>query len=326
MESNIGSHWGGTALDVNTYGWISMPEIKVLKNSKVLGGILIALYAVASRRTTHNFAATVIGTIIKTLEQSYPFLKHVKIEEGEIARSSDIITISHAIDEVDPVKVGRAIEAIIRVVYMDLIGKAGLFFIKELKRKAGEDIIDQLKEFGVDLAALQTEQHYIYRQRERKKERATNKRGKKGEGVSLLGYTWNEVASWKYDPDKQVCTLYSKDGKVLDKLNLESIIENYVKDLTDVVDEVPEEFEDDINLTEKEFQLLKMLYSRDVDAETAVVLLHISKNEFNAMIHHLLEVEMLQYVSFNIIELTEMGISYISKRESIKNNKIHVGA
>jgi len=303
-----------------------MPEIKVLKNSKVLGGILIALYAVASRRTTHNFAATVIGTIIKTLEQSYPFLKHVKIEEGEIARSSDIITISHAIDEVDPVKVGRAIEAIIRVVYMDLIGKAGLFFIKELKRKAGEDIIDQLKEFGVDLAALQTEQHYIYRQRERKKERATNKRGKKGEGVSLLGYTWNEVASWKYDPDKQVCTLYSKDGKVLDKLNLESIIENYVKDLTDVVDEVPEEFEDDINLTEKEFQLLKMLYSRDVDAETAVVLLHISKNEFNAMIHHLLEVEMLQYVSFNIIELTEMGISYISKRESIKNNKIHVGA
>lgn len=304
-----------------------MPETKVLKNSKVLGGILIALYAVASRRTTHNFAATVIGAIVKTLEQSYPFLKHVKIEEGEVSRTSDVISIGHDIDDVDPMQVGRAIEAIIRVVYMDLIGKAGLFFIKELKRKAGEDIIDQLKAFGVDLASLQTEQHYLYRRRERKKERAdSSKQGKKSEGVSLLGYTWNEVASWKYDPDKQVCTLYSKDGKVLDKLNLESIIEDYVKNLTDTVDEIPEEFEDDINLTGKEFELLKMLYSRDIDAETAVVLLHISKNEFNATIHHLLEVEMLQYVSFNVIELTEMGISYISKREAIKNNKIHVEA
>ncbi len=303
---------------------MNMPETKILQNSKVLGGILIALYAVASRRTTHNFAATVIGAIVKTLEQSYPFLKHVKIEEGEITRTSDVIRISHDIDDVNPMKVGRAIEAIIRVVYMDLIGKAGLFFIKELKRKAGDDIIDQLMAFGVDLAALQTEQHYLYRQRERKKERATGKKGKKGEGVSLLGYTWNEVASWKYDPDKQVCTLYSKDGKVLDKLNLESIIEDYVKNLSETVDETPEEFEEDINLTDKEFELLKMLYSRDVDAETAVVLLHISKNEFNAMIHHLLEVEMLQYVSFNVIELTEIGIGYISKREGIKNNKIHV--
>lgn len=307
-------------------GWINMPETEVLKNSKVLGGILIALYAVASRRTTHNFAATVIGAIVKTLEQSYPFLKHVKIEEGEVSRTSDVININHDIDDVNPTQVGRAIEAIIRVVYMDLIGKAGLFFIKELKRKAGEDIIDQLKAFGVDLAALQTEQHYLYRRRERKKERAASKKRKKGEGVSLLGYTWSEVSSWKYDSDKQVCTLYNKEGKVLDKLNLESIIEDYVKNLTDTVDEVPEGFEEDINLTEKEFQLLKMLYSRDVDAETAVVLLHISKNEFGAMIHHLLEVEMLQYVSFNVIELTEIGISYISKRENIKNNKIHVDA
>jgi len=69
---------------------------------------------------------------------------------------------------------------------------------------------------------------------------------------------------------------------------------------------------------------LKMLYSRDIDAETAVVLLHISKNEFNSMIHHLLEIEMLQYVSFNIIELTETGISYISKKEDVKTSKIRV--
>jgi len=308
-------------------GWMNMAELKTLKNSKVLGEILQALYTVASRRTTYNFAATVIGAIVKTLEQNYKFLKYVGLEESELSRTDDVITIDPEIDKVDPAQVGKAIEAIIRVVYMDLIGKAGLFFIKELKKNAGESIIEELKKFGVDLAALQTEQHYLYRKRERKKSRSISggrKDGKKHDDVSLLGYTWNQVSSWKYDPDKQVCTLYGKDGKVLDKLNLENIIEDYVKNLSETYDEIPEKYEGDIQITEKEFELLKMLYSRDIDAETAVVLLHISKNEFNSMIHHLLEIEMLQYVSFNIIELTETGISYMSKKEDVKTSKIRV--
>jgi len=308
-------------------GWMNMVEVKTLKNSKVLKEILQALYAVASRRTTRNFAATVIGAIVKTLEQNYKFLKYVGLKESELSRTDNVITIDSEIDNVDPAQVGRAIEAIIRVVYMDLIGKAGLFFIKELKKNAGENVIEELKKFDVDLAALQTEQHYLYRKRERKKARSVSGRRKgekKRDGVSLLGYTWNQVSSWKYDPDKQICTLYGKDGKVLDKLNLENIIEDYVKDLSETYDEIPEEYEGDFQITEKEFELLKMLYSRDIDAETAVVLLHISKSEFNSMIHHLLEIEMLQYVSFNIIELTETGISYISKKEDVKTSKIRV--
>jgi len=306
---------------------MNMTEVKTLTNSNVLKEILQALYAVASRRTTHNFAATVIGAIVKTLEQNYEFLKYVRIEESELSRTDDVITIKSEINNVDPAQVGRAIEAIIRVVYMDLIGKAGLFFIKELKKNAGESIIEEIKKFGVDLAALQTEQHYLYRKRERKKARSVSGRQKgekKRDGVSLLGYTWNQVSSWKYDSTKQTCTLYSKEGKVLDKLNLENIIEDYVKNLSETYDEIPEEYEGDFQITEKEFELLKMLYSRDIDAETAVVLLHISKNEFNSMIHHLLEIEMLQYVSFNIIELTETGISYISKKEDVKTSKIRV--
>jgi len=228
-----------------------MTEVKTLKNSKVLKEILQALYAVASRRTTYNFAATVIGAIVKTLEQNYKFLKYVELEENELSRTDDVIIIDLKIDKVDPVQVGRAIEAIIRVVYMDLIGKAGLFFIKELKKNAGESIIEEMKKFGVDLAALQTEQHYLYRKRERKKARSISSRGKskkKRDGVSLLGYTWNQVSSWKYDPDKQICTLYSKDGKVLDKLNLESIIEDYVQNLSETYDEIPEEYEGDIQI------------------------------------------------------------------------------
>jgi hypothetical protein len=294
-----------------------------MKNSEVLGGILRAVYTVASRRTTHSFAATVLGAIIKTLEQNYDFLKYVHIENLEVANKDEMISISPEIDLVVRSNIGKSIEAIIRIVYMDLVGKTGLFFMKELKQQAGERIIAELKNYGVDLALLQTEQQYLHRQNRRKKQNAhTITKGdtaKHRDDVSLLGYTWKNVGSWKYDPLQKTCVLYSKEGKELDRLNLDTIIENYVTNLTEEVEELPNEYVDEINLTDKEFELLKMLYSRDMDAETATVLLHISKREFEIIIRRLLHHELLHYVSFNEIELTEEGINYLTK---INNEKM----
>ncbi len=288
-------------------------------NSYVLGEILCSLYHVAGRRTTNGFAAKVIGSIIKTLERKYDFLKFVNINERGELIEDEAIAISPEINNIKCERVGKAIEAIIRIVYMDIIGKAGLFFIAELKKRAGDRLIDELQYFGVDLQALQIEQHYLYRSREQKKA----KQGKNARpyDVSLLSYTWKNVSSWKYDPSKRICVLYDKNGNVLDNLNLEAIIENYVKNLSKDLENIPDEFEKEINITEKEFDLLKMLYSRDMDAETAMVLLHLSKNDFNTIIKKLLENEMLHYISYNVIELTEIGLEYINKKEEIDNNK-----
>jgi len=288
------------------------------KNSYVLGEILRSLYHVAGRRTTETFAAKVIGSIIKTLEQKHEFLIFVRIDERGKLIDDEVIAISPEIDTIEPERVGRAIEAIIRIVYMDIIGKAGLFFIAELKRRAGDDLMNALLEYGVDLASLQIEQHYLYRSRERKK--AKLKKGRSSD-VSLLGYTWKNVASWKYDPGKKSCILYNKEGEVLDNLHLESIIENYVKNLSEEVTDIPEELEKKIDIDEKDFELLKLLQSRDMDAETAIVLLHISKTQFDTIVKKLLDYEFLQYISYNIIELTELGISYITKREQGSEKK-----
>ena len=289
-------------------------------NSYVLCEILCSLYHVAGRRTTNGFAAKVIGSIIKTLERNYDFLKYVRInDKGELIED-EAIAISPEINSIQREKVGKAIEAIIRIVYMDIIGKAGLFFIAELKNRAGDDLINELQNFGVDLPALQIEQHYLYRSREQKKARQ-GKTGKPYDDVSLLGYTWKNVSSWKYDPIKKICILYDKNGDVLDNLNLEAIIENYVINLSKDLEEVPDDVKKEINISEKEFDLLKMLYSRDMDAETAMVLLHLSKNDFDTIIKKLLENEMLHYISYNIIELTEIGLAYINKKDDIENNK-----
>jgi hypothetical protein len=297
-----------------------------VKNSEVIGSILRALYAVASRRTTQSFATTVIGAIIKTLEQNYEFLRYVHIENLEYGNTDVLINISTEIDSVDPSKIGTAVEAIIRIVYMDLVGKTGLFFMKELKELAGEQIITELRNYGVDLMLLQTEQRYMHRQHLKKKQQAHVSKsggdsGKHRDDVSLLGYSWKNVGSWKYDPLQKTCVLYTKEGRELDRLNLDTIIESYVTNLTEEYEDPSGQYQEDIALTEKEIELLNILYSRDMDAETATVVLHVSKIEFEHIVRKLLQSELLHYVSFNEIELTEEGITFLSENENWKKVK-----
>ncbi|KYK24079.1 hypothetical protein AYK25_01975 [Thermoplasmatales archaeon SM1-50] len=293
-----------------------------MKNSEVIESILVTLYRVASRRTSQTFASTVIGTIIKTLEQNYSFLKYVNIENPEFINSEFIISISNEIDIVESSKIGKAIETIIRVVYMDLIGKTGLFFMRELKEQAGEQIISELRNFGVDLALLQTEQRYMHRQnRKRKQQTQMKKFGNRIEhrdDVSLLGYSWKNVGSWKYDTFQKICILYNKEGKELDRLNLDTIIENYVTNLTQEYEDPSGEYQEEVMLADKEFELLKILQSRDMDAETALMILHVSKIEFKYIVQKLLQNELLHYVSFNEIELTEEGLAFLSGQENSK--------
>ena len=97
-------------------------------------------------------------------------------------------------------------------------------------------------------------------------------------------------------------------------MHLDSIVENYVKNLSDELEEIPEEIEN-VTIADKEFELLKILQTRDMDSETALVMLHINKNEFDKIVKKLLENEFLQYTSHNIIELTEIGISYLANNE-----------
>jgi hypothetical protein len=291
-----------------------------LRNSEVIGGILRTLYLVASRRTSQTFAATVIGAIIKTLEQNYEFLRYINIENPEYTNAEIVINISNEIDSVEPTKIGTAVEAIIRIVYMDLVGKTGLFFMKELKQQAGDQIITHLRNYGVDLSLLQTEQRYMHRQHRKKKQQAQMKRMSDSlehrDDVSLLGYSWKNVGSWKYDPLQKTCVLYSKEGKELDRLNLDTIIESYVTNLTDEYEDPSGEYEEEVLLNDKEIELLRMLHTRDMDAELASVVLHVSKIEFENIVKKLLQSELLHYVSYNEIELTEEGIRFLTEAES----------
>jgi len=290
-----------------------------LKNSVLLKYVLKALYNVASRRTSAKTADETIGSSIKTLERKFDFLRYVDINQVDFTEDGYTVSVSPDIDEVPPSHFGAAVEALIRVVYNDLSSDAGLYFVTELKEYAGEDIIRHMQqEFNVDFDQIQLEQHYAYRRMERKKQIAEAvKTGRidKRRPQNLLGYTWGNVAYWKHEPGSKFCTLYDKQGRVLDRLNLDRIIQNYVEKLSGYTEVDLKEIEKEIVVYEKEYQLLKLLLERDMDAETAMHKLKITRDELNNMIQKLAQMEMLHYVSFDTLELTETGISYISKKQ-----------
>jgi hypothetical protein len=115
--------------------------------------------------------------------------------------------------------------------------------------------------------------------------------------------------------------LYDKQGNVVDRLNLDRIIQNYVEKLSGVTDVDIREIEKDAVVYEKEYELLKLMLERDMDAETAMHVLKISREELNGMIKKLSEMEMLQFVDYNTLEITETGIGYLSKKGKVRSEK-----
>jgi len=288
------------------------------KNSVVVESVLKALYTVASRRTSSKMAQETIGSSIKTLENKYDFLKYINPKKTDVGTEEFVFSISPDINTIHPTAIGKAIESLLRIVYNDIGNEAGLYFITELKENADQMVTKMVQNLDVDLDQIQLEQHYAYRRRELKKEieqrtRSGKTSGKKPE--NLLGYTWDSVVSWRHEPGSKYCTLYNKEGRVVDRLNLDRIIKNYVEKLSGYVDIDPSEVEKETMLYEKEYKLLKLMLERDMDADTAMHMLKVSKEELDQMIRKLSEMEMLQFVSFDTIQLTEIGIGYLSKKQ-----------
>jgi len=288
-----------------------------IRNSILMEAFIKAIYNVASRRTSSKFADEAIGSTIKTLEGKYDFLRFININKFDTPEGFSI-GIDSDIDNVLPEIVGKAIEALIRVVYNDIGNEAGLYFITELKESAGEEITRMITDCEVDLDQVQLEQHYAFKRRERKRaiaEAARTGTLDRKKSQNLIGYTWGAVSYWKHEPGSKFCTLYDKKGNVLDRLNLDRIIQNYVERLSGFTDLDESEMEKEASIYAKEYELLKLLLERDMDAETAMHMLKITREELNKIISKLAQMEMLQYVDYNTIELTDAGVGYLTKKE-----------
>jgi hypothetical protein len=299
-----------------------MNDMSEINNSDLIRVTLKALYTTAARRTTQSFAVAVIDSIISTIGEKYDFLKYVYIHTDY--GSGEFIEIDPEINKIHPAKIGKVVEAIIQIVCLDLKEKAGHYFIKEVKINSGEEIISKLRECGVDLDLLMLQQQYLYkRQNKENTENVNNKNmiGKKSlDNISLLGYTEENISSWHYDSKNKVCIIFDKDGKELDRMNLDTIIRDYIGTLTkegDIIFSDDNEKSKKIDINEKEFELLKILYARDVDIQTATDILKVSEKQLNYMVHKLLALEMLYHSSYDEVALTQAGINQLKTKKII---------
>jgi hypothetical protein len=287
-----------------------------LKNSILVTRVIEALYTVVGRRTLDSFAIQVIKTVVKKLGPTYDFFNLIKVYDEFFVEGGVKVVVDPVLETVDPSLFGEGIDALIRVMYMEFAeysdDDVGLYFITELKQHLGDVYVDELRVRGVNFELIQLEQHTRHQM----------KGLQPGHPSPILvnepeesEYTWDTVSTWKYE--NNVCRLYNSSGKLLDTLQLDLIIEEYIERVTEIKEKkvADQPKSTMLRVTEKDDELLAMLRRQDLDMESAVTLLHISQQKLEVIIQKLLQLELLKYISDNEVKLTEKGLQYITEKK-----------
>jgi len=296
-----------------------------IRNADLISNLIQSLFFVSGRRTLYSNAHHVITTSIKRLQNDFPFLKSIRIHESTFSSGTADVTVDPLVEAIEPLQVAEACDAIIKTVYSDLLESTGddigLYFITELKEHLGDQLVNAFQEYGVKFEKIQTELHLKYRHREKQKPQPPKPPETTKQDKPPLDYTWDTVSTWKYDDN--LCFLYKDNGSLLDTLQLDMVIEDYIIRISSPKD-APKPIESTmITMAEKDIKFLEMLREQDMDMELAIGLLHVSNQKFEALINKLVHLEMLQYISDNEMKLTEKGISFLSeiKKETTKSSQ-----
>jgi len=281
-----------------------------IENSEIIKTIVKGVLIVSGRRTLKGYAIKVVKTVLNILKRDYDFLKYVEIKDKKYADEEETVTVSSMIDAVDPTEISKSIDNFLCETYAELKDEGGLYFISELKEYLDDEFILVLEGLGLDLDKIQSEQHKLFNLQEReknKKLRQTEPNEDKKKRKRELDYDWESVSTWEYNDN--FVSLYDNQGKLLDKIELNVLIEDYVNTHTKFKDaKIADKM---LNIGEKEMEFLQMLHSRDADIELAKVLLDISEEELDSIIQKLLEYEMLTHISLNEVKITEKGINFL---------------
>jgi hypothetical protein len=291
---------------------LTLTSMQKTKNSVLTTRVFDALFSVIGRRTLDSFAIQTLKTTLEKLQTKFEFLSLVTIHDDFFSEDGVQTAFDPGFETIPPSHLGLAIDALIRVIYLELTettgDDVGLYFITEVKEQLGEAIVDELLSDGVQFELIQSEQHLRYQGKG--PHRAALKLPIKGQ--ETLQYTWETVSTWTYE--ENICFLYDEQGRLLDTLQLDLIIEDYVERVTKAQQQphlaAPQTTM--LKVSEKETQLLEMIRRRDTDVESAVVLLHVSRQKLDTMVQKLLQLEMLQSLSDTEVKLTEKGLQYLA--------------
>ncbi|MBN1281202.1 MAG: hypothetical protein JXA00_06095 [Candidatus Thermoplasmatota archaeon] len=288
-----------------------------IQNAVLITRVIEGLYKVVGRRTLDSFAIQLLKNTTKKLQPTYEFFSWFELQDESFIGTTVQIRFDARFDALLSPRLGEAIDALVRVIYLELLhtigDEVGRYFITELKEHLGDEVIDSLSTCGVHLEELQVEQHLRYQM---KGLHPSPPRRPDQDEELRPEYTWDSVSTWKYE--NNICRLFDSKGTLLDTLYLDLIIEEYVERLAESKesDFIPSPKTTMLKISAKEDELLAMMRRRDIDVDSAVALLHVSRQKLDTMIQKLLQLEMLKYISDSEVKLTEKGIQYLSEKQS----------
>jgi hypothetical protein len=202
-----------------------------ISNRIIVKDIIESLCNTISKRTSQRFGFALVEAISKSLEKKYNFLNYIKFNFR--TNPENPIDVSFELDSINPSLIGRSMEAIIQVICLDLKDKASSSFIDEFSENMDSDLINRIRDFEIDLDLLRLQQKYIYHQHKRKKHITDHQKVKNSiHKENTLSYSWENVDDLKYDDNSKTISIIGKDGNILDNINLDKLVIDYLVNLT----------------------------------------------------------------------------------------------
>lgn len=137
-------------VDLNSINIIS-PQ---LEHKALAQKSLEVLVEILGDKTSKNIALYTIDKVIRGLEEKHDVLKYIKIEKHQQIEGADAIIINSDINSVKSHNVGKAIQDIIRRIYVNLDEKDSEF-LEIFKEKIGREYLSEIENMGVNLYLLQ---------------------------------------------------------------------------------------------------------------------------------------------------------------------------
>lgn len=123
--------------------------------SDVIKHTLYSLIVVARPKSSKDYAWSIIKRLLAELKKDYDFLKFIHIGEIEnLEDNIDDINVVSDFNDVEPKRIGQAIQNIIDIFKTRMGNKAGYFFLTEFKETLGYTYYFIISDMGVDLRLI----------------------------------------------------------------------------------------------------------------------------------------------------------------------------
>jgi hypothetical protein len=236
----------------------------IFSNRDILSELLGAVQGIISEKTDEEYAQIAVSTLMQKLQVKFPFLNNISFQ-------SSVWNIDVDVEQISKKEVCKAVEAIIRIVYMDLKNEAGLFFLSEIEVRTKPGFIHEIRENGTDIDLLKIEHHVLFRNLNRLKLEFDNKNQNQQKQSQDIAVGKEEYLMNLEEIEKELLMLLQTQNMaqegVLTKLNISLDEMNMMLSRLIHFQLLRYVTNDEIELTEKGFNYVKDLNSNHTTLE-----------------------------------------------------------